>query len=239
MNFLQFDSRLWISLDTGNANNMHHQSFHIQPRYSRPCKARSQLKSSSSQYAKSSELSQTAQIDISLLSSRRFSLLSPISPKPRTFPAESTPIETDAKFQMSPDRMKGKQTLEKGLKLVTDLYGPVPQLRCRHKNALKQMAMVLAAETAQGARETNVKEALSATLLNLQDFESQDKQAKRRKANMSLPNLTSLIKLKITPASPRCKLKRQETNTQAQLPTSPRLLPVLLPRFSQAKFVIS
>jgi len=205
---------------------MHHQSFHIQPRYSRPCKVRGQLVSP----AKSSDLSKPFLLDTPLLLSRRFSLLSPISPKPRISTAESTTTEPDAKFQMSPDRMNGKQTLEKGLRLVADLYGPAPQMHCHRKNALKKV--LRAVETAQGVRRTTGKDALSATLLDLQDFESQNKRGKRREANMSLPNLTSLIKLKATPASPRCRLKRQEADLRVHPQTSSKPLLVLLPLFN-------
>ena len=132
---------------------------------------------------------------------RRFSLLSPISPLPR--PDRVSPVSPGAGglLPRSPGPIRTKPALDKGLKLVANLYGPVPPFYSPQASGVNKIAALIAAETIQEVKKP--KEFRSFTLLDLQNFEKIDKKRLRRQANRSLPSLPSVIRLKITPASPR------------------------------------
>lgn len=182
-------------------SNMHHQTT---SRYSRHVRPRLHHTSDSSDLIKSSNPLSALGVDSASPFPRRFSLLSPISPlslADRVSPG--TPV-ANGQLPRSAGPIRTKPALEKGLKLVANLYGPVPPLKSPKSGGLKRIAALIAAETTQEVKKP--KEFQSFTLLDLEDFEKTSKKRLRRQANRSLPSLPRIIKFKITPASPRGSL---------------------------------
>lgn len=107
----------------------------------------------------------------------------------------------DRGFLRSPGPIRTKPGLEKGLKLVTSLYGPVPPLYSPQTTEIRTIPAVIPAKPIQEVTKT--KEFRSSTLLDLQNFEKISKKRLRCQSNRSLPSLQSAIKLKYTSAARR------------------------------------
>lgn len=150
------------------------------------------------------------------------SLLPPLSPS----------ISISPKAQTASAGSRSTHTaLEKGLGLISKVFGPVPPLPERDKKKEEYAVNLSATDSKKEAESACTKPSQQSTLLDLQAFEVH--LPLRRRTNMSLSSIPSVIKLKITPASPRYKLRRASTHneTMSSFSHSPKTRPGQLPHF--------